>query len=239
MRLRVFSRALADFLIPELCVVCGEIITVRAGPYPICSSCAGRIVPPRGKRCEVCSKPLISERLVCMECRKESYAFERNHSVFLYDETLKEIFAAYKGKGLLALKRFFAPELAKACKEHFNGLPLVPVPFRPESLRKRGYDQIGVLAEELRTNHGIQFLALLERTGKSLEQKSLDREARKANLDGKIRLRRRGIPSLGTFPEEAVLLDDVFTTGATANECAKVLKCSGVRRVFVLTLARD
>jgi len=226
-----------DVVAPERCVVCGGLVRLRMGGYPLCEECETGMQEPEGRRCGTCSKPLVSERETCMECRGESYSFECNHSIFLYDDPLKECLSAYKSRGVVALKRFFASRLARSYRERFDGKTLVPVPFRPESVRKRGYDQIGLICEELARRHGIPIESLLVRTGRSLEQKSLDRESRKANLRNRIRPSRN--PGRADVPEEIVLLDDVFTTGATVDECARVLRNMGVKRVFVLTLARD
>ncbi len=226
-----------DLIAPERCVVCGELVRLRRGDYPVCADCDSGMREPEGRRCGTCSKPLVSELETCMECRGGTYSFECNHSVFLYDDAVKECLSAYKSRGIVALKRFFASRLARSYRERFDGRTVVPVPFRPESVRKRGFDQIGLLCEELARRHDIPYETLLARTGRSPEQKSLDRESRKANLRNRIRPSRH--PGKTTVPEEVVLLDDVFTTGATADECARVLREMGVKRVFVLTLARD
>jgi predicted amidophosphoribosyltransferase len=148
-----------------------------------------------------------------------------------------ELSVSFKGRKRRSLAAFFAGKLLEAYRLNWDGLPLVPVPGRRASLRKRGYDPITLLCREMRRNGSVKILSLLRRKGKTLEQKTLNREERARNLRGSIvparRLQKHGVP------EAVLLLDDVFTTGATADACAAALKSMGVKRVYVCTLALD
>ena len=111
---------------------------------------------------------------------------------------------------------------------------MVPVPFRRIRKTQQGWDQIQLITVLLRKYWNIPVLNILRRR-KSGPQKLLGYEERKLNIKGKIKLRY----SAKDLPEKILLLDDVFTTGATGSECAKVLLNAGVSEVDMLTLAID
>jgi ComF family protein len=230
--------ALLDVLLPERCVLCGEFVIGRnrCGPFPLCLPCAGRLAPVSGMRCVRCSRELISEQGLCMGCRSRQFPFESNFSVFVYDESLAELMLAYKARHQRRLKYFFAGVLNEAALTRWPELPLVPVPERREAMRRRGWGPVRELVRTMRRLYGREVIELLERRA-GREQKGLSREERLVNMRTAISMRSR--PASGHLPAEVLLVDDVFTTGATAEACTSVLKAAGVRSVRVLTLALD
>lgn len=233
---------LVDFIFPQPCLLCGGSLLLDRGdpPWsrlPICPECFTMLHHIEGRRCAACGVPLISEQELCTRCRTREFAFESNRSLYEYGGAVRELIAQYKFRGERSLAALFARELAGALGDWFFGLPVVPVPSRPRTVRKRGWDHIGTIADRLSRSHGVEVLRLLRRdNGRS--QKSLDFAHRLTNLRGRIhwapKLRGREKP-----PLHVVLIDDVFTTGATASECSSILLEHGVQRVNVLTLAVD
>ena len=241
----------ADFFFPDCCVLCGCLILpgMRAGPYPLCASCARGLRFPEAPRCGLCSRPLISEKGLCMSCRRlapqeptpdgnsAAFPFKENISVFVYqDPGVAELVVSYKGRKKRSLAAFFAEKLLAEYRTRWDGIPLVPVPCRHDSLKKRGFDPIGLMCREMKKRGGPEILRLLARRGKTLEQKKLNRDGRQKNLRGALAARRR-LPA--ALPRAVVLVDDVFTTGATAAACAQTLKDMGIDEVYVLTIALD
>jgi predicted amidophosphoribosyltransferase len=157
-----------------------------------------------------------------------SFAFARNHSVFAYAAEIKDLVRSYKFSGRVRLSRLFAQFLAEAIRNEFPTASVVPVPPRPGG---SSLDPVGRMARMLRKEHGIPVLSPLVRTG-GVSQKTLDLEERRKNLLGKIRVK----PGFEA-PQRTVLLDDIFTTGATADACARALCAAGCREVGVVTLA--
>jgi ComF family protein len=182
----------------------------------------------------VCSIPLISEATVCTRCREREYSFGRNHALFEYRGSIRELIFQYKFEARKRAGRVVAGFLGGAYSALFGSLPAVPVPGHPRNVRKRGWDPMLEVGRVLGAVHGVPVMNLLRR-GASREQKGLDFEERLANVQGTIALRTRAVP----VPETLVLIDDVFTTGATASECARVLRRGGARHIEVLTLAID
>lgn len=239
---RPFPQLLVDFAFPQLCLLCGTSLLLNRGSgqwggLPLCTACRRLLRPIEGERCRVCGLPLISEIEVCTRCRTVEYPFTANRAVYEYGGAIRELIAQYKFHGERRLATLFADELAKAAQWWFPGLPVVPVPSRPRAVRRRGWDHVGVIAQELSRRHGVEVLRLLRRdNGRS--QKSLDFVHRLTNLRGRIHWTRRHYGKLSP-PVRVVLFDDVFTTGATASECSRILLERGVKEVFVLTLAVD
>ncbi len=199
-------------------------------------------------RCRVCSRPLISEKEICTRCRTRDFAFDANVSVFRYAGSLRTLLAAYKFGGRADLAPFFAASMAATLRAVDEPMLIVPVPARRRAARERSYDPVLLVARDLSRLTGLRCAELLRRRA-GTSQKSLNYGARLTNLRGRILMRRGGFESTRLFanigpqtrslPRGVVLIDDVFTTGATAHECARVLKQNGARSVVVLTIAMD
>jgi ComF family protein len=231
---------IVDMVIPARCVCCGAIVP---GGAPLCPECASGLEPLSGRRCDRCGVPLVSERRRCVRCRSRELAYDSHRAVFAYDGVARALIVAYKFGGRRSLAALLAGYLAAELETVATpGTVVVPVPASPRGRRRRGFDQVARLARELERRHGITVRrALVRRRGR--EQKRLDVSGRSRNLVGALRLRPRALPprdSAGErLPSRVVLLDDVFTTGATINECARVLRAAGVQRVEAVTLAAD
>jgi ComF family protein len=224
-----------ELLYPGRCLLCGSSLLTPA-PYPaaamafspVCRPCLDSLRPLQGRRCLRCSTPLISEQSVCTRCRVRNYLFTANFSVFAYRDSVKELLYQYKFLKRRRAALIIADYLATACGEKFPGLPLVPVPGR------RSRDHVDTVCRIMAKTHALPVLRLLSRRGK-VPQKSLDYAQRCRNIRGSITCRSDKPVPAGAV----VLLDDVFTSGATANECARVLRGRGAASVHVLTFALD
>ncbi len=225
-----------NFLFPCRCLVCGKTMDPFARKsYHLCPTCRGEITLLGGRRCTRCSIPLISEQAVCTRCRDQEYFFSHNYSLFEYTGIVRELLYYYKFKARQNLGFLFAELLEAYLDTEKRGVPVIPVPSKPANIRKRGLDHMKHLARILRKDYGVRVLDCLARRGGS-SQKELGKKERFLNIRGKI------LFTGGFNPEtvkRAVLLDDVFTTGATVSECARVLLRLGLREVSVVTLALD
>lgn len=250
------GNVLSTLVFPEVCRLCGRIMPCPGKSYPLCVLCEQDLERISGEGCAVCGRPLISETGSCTLCRKRqgNYVIRYNRPVFEYRDQVRELIGQYKFGNAHGLRGFFALKLRDAYREGFEGLPLVPVPSSEKSVKKRGWDHMDEISRFMETEFSIHVIRLLKKTGR-YSQKELDYEDRVALIQGSIQLkdmRRRGpiaaqyapfprseaLPP-ADLPPTVVLLDDVFTTGATVNECARVLMAAGVRNVFSLTLAVD
>ncbi len=156
---------------------------------------------------------------------------------------MRELIYQYKFRNHRRLGLYFALWLARAYRTRYAGEPLVPVPFRPSGKRQRGWDHIECILDHLEHIYRIPVQPLLVRDN-GRQQKRLDFEGRMGNLKGRVRMRGAATHpfaggSLSRLPASVVLLDDIFTTGATASECGRVLREAGIDKVSVLTIAID
>ena len=198
----------------------------------LCDSCLLLLRPYTGDRCRKCGKELISESELCMRCRGREWSFEEALPIFAYDGAAAELVAAYKFSGRRSLARFLAGILSRALEENWPGWPVVPVPYRRAKIVEKGWDQVEEIVRIL-ARRGFEVLRILERLP-SGEQKRLSQEGRLENARKAYRL----VPG-AAVPPGLVLVDDVLTTGATAEACARALREGGAQRVAVLALAAD
>jgi predicted amidophosphoribosyltransferase len=227
----------------------------------LCPVCLAELVPIQGRRCRCCGIKLLSEQNVCTVCRERSYAFKAHLAIFPYRGLVKEIIYQFKFQKQKAFAGLLAYFFAQTWERNTFGLlsesasapapdclPLVPVAASPGRHRQPGtglaaYPQgaIQYLGAYLKEHYGFKLWDVLMCLGKA-PQKELDFATRLQNVQGRFMVkpeRQQTRSGPGKPPEQVLLIDDVFTTGATANECARVLSAAGVKQVYVMTLAQD
>jgi len=224
---------LAEVLFPGRCLGCGEWLLLQSDhKIPVCRDCL-ELLPAMSKpRCTRCGIELISEMETCLRCRSTDYRFHSHMSLFPYTGMAKRLLQGLKFGGRRRLAPFFASRLAGSMLHQGDQRVIVPVPPRP---RRREPDGVELIARRLESDHGLRVLRLLQRSA-STQQKSLDYEQRRENLRGGIRVNPR-FP--GPLPSDVILLDDVFTTGATLDACAQVLRDAGCREVNAVTIVME
>lgn len=247
-----------DALLGRRCAVCGEPLYGRAHrPAGICRRCTRRLYNARiedRERCELCGRTLISERMRCTSCRGIERSFLNNASPFEYRNCGDLLIRACKVNAARRSIRLAAELLAPLIPRVEM---LVPVPSRTKATARRGFDPVQVLVRHLSNRLGIPSAPLLVRSGGGSAQKKLGREARAENVRGRYTLnahcvdrfmRESGRSGTGPLSEASsrpfigvsiCLVDDVYTTGSTAEECSRVLANAGAGTLYVRTLAVD
>ena len=225
--LRVWDRAL-DLVFPPRCVSCDAF-----GSF-ICARCSARMMPADGPRCDTCWMPLDPLR-TSRRCRSHPLALTGVRSAFVYDAAARDAVLALKFRGLSAIAPLMARSMAACLIEWSPPIAsIVAVPLSGQRRRLRGYDQADLLAQEVSRLTGIPHArrALVRRRSTPPQARQAG-DARRRNVVGAFAA---GKP----VPEGGVLLiDDVVTTGATLDACARVLLGAGAKAVFALTLARE
>jgi len=205
---------------------------------PICTACWQSIAPLTPPLCDGCGDPLASWRTVstplarCPRCRRGRRAVDRSRAIGAYDGALRAIIHAFKYGGRRSLARPLAELMRTRGAELLEGATVaVPVPLHVSRRRERGFNQADDLARHLR----LPVIAALKRTRATAAQAELPAARRHGNVRGAFAPTRRATSLAGAV---VLLVDDVSTTGATLDACARALKAAGVREVRALTAAR-
>jgi predicted amidophosphoribosyltransferase len=215
---------LLALVLPSRCAICGGV-----GP-PLCTSCEEQLVRISPPVCERCGCPGAWPVRRCVECAGRRLAFGRARSALVYEARARTLVSAWKERG----RRDLAPTLAAIVADVVPRPVVEALTFVPgdrERGRERGHVPAERLAAALAPLWELPLERLLTRTRPAARQAALPRAKRSANVRGAFAAR-------GTPPPRVVLVDDVYTTGATASACATELRRAGARLVEVVCLAR-
>jgi len=227
---------LLDFLFPKSCYGCG-----RWGDY-LCSDCLNKIKLNRERFCPVCGKGAIGGKTHPF-CQKRS-SLDGLTSIFVYKGLMQKITKRLKYKFVFDLGQTLVELLLSSLGEDetfawfCRRKPiLAPVPLHPARERWRGFNQAVLLGRPIAENSGLKFIPdLLIRIKNTSTQSVLNKKQRQKNIKNAFKLNEQFIHE--TMKQSGfILFDDIWTTGATLNECAKVLKQNGAKSVWGLTLA--
>ncbi len=233
-------RAFLDILFPPLCHVCKSFIP-EAGSLHLCSDCREKIVPVTSPLCTVCGIPFNTEagiNHICGPCSVKKKPFASARSAVCFHGPAQELIhkLKYGKKTYLARPLGFlttgplAPFIAETGVEL-----IVPVPLHRRRLKERGFNQALLIADVLSKSFGIKLARNnLRRIRWTEPQINLSGDERIRNVRGAF-----SVKDPQTFEGKTILLvDDVYTTGSTVAECAKVLDANGAGMVHVATVAR-
>ena len=215
---------LLDIIFPSRCAACG-----LPGPV-ICAGCRGRLVRLRGPVCRRCGAPTAWPVDRCRECSARRLAFASARAGVAYGEVARPLLRAWKERGLRPLAAVAAGIVADVVPRPETAVITYIPPDGDRSLR-RGHHPARALAVELGALWEIDVLPLLIRTRLVGRQTGLSLGERRLNVHGAFAAR-------GSVPAAVVLVDDVYTTGATVGAGAASLRAAGATRVDVVTFAR-
>jgi ComF family protein len=232
------AKAILDTILPPLCLGCETMVGTQQG---FCASCWGKIRFIARPFCTCCGLPFAyaaegSEQ--CGACLQEKPHFSAARSLFTYQDAGRDLVLAYKHGDRTDHAPALARLLARCGGELILQADLVcPVPLHPFRLWRRRYNQSALLAHEMaRQQNKKAVLDLLSRTRPTPSQGGLNRAQRQKNVQGVFKVPQRYHAVVKD--KNILLLDDVMTTGATVNSCARALRKAGAADVRVLTLAR-
>lgn len=196
----------------------------------LCRGCFEALPRISDPICGRCGRPTVFETPVCEECKSLDFEFESARAPLRYEGVGEEIVHALKYRGYTRLvKRLISPLMQPLAEGRFDAV--VPVPLHRSRLRSRGFNQAELIAravaEKIRTTASDK-LQVVRRTR---DQVKLSGAGRRANVAG-------AFAAKGYAGGRILLIDDVFTTGATLSECAGALKRAGAREVHALSLCR-
>ncbi len=238
-------------LFPANCRLCSTPL-VNISRLPVCEQCLQSVRPIAGGTCVICGERLVSPYAVssdaeepkCGLCRRLDPPYARAVAYGSYSGGLRDLIHLLKYEHVrpaaAVLGRMLAEAIALLGPSFGDGPILVtPVPLHASKLRQRGFNQAELIAKAaLKLNSAAGTLELhdriLERRRETQSQIGLTRHQRRENLRGAFAV----LKPEKVQRREFLLVDDVFTTGTTASECARVLRRAGASKVFVATVAR-
>ncbi len=257
---RIWSKRAAEglfsVLFPSDCRICGEP-QLNISRLPVCLDCLDQIHSIRGKICSICGERVLSSYAdcdgdglrTCPVCRRIERPFDRAVAYGSYDGGLRELVHLLKYNGVRPAARVLGRMLAEAIAAlepafeqpgmFDRPMAVIPVPLYKTKFRQRGFNQAELIAKAAlkQLPESVRFELLpgfLQRTRDTHSQIGLTNHQRRENLRGAFAVPR----ATEITGREVLLVDDVYTTGTTASECARVLRRAGASRVWIVTVAR-
>lgn len=232
MRFKLLERIL-ELIYPNKCIYCNELIPI-GGDSLVCEECSNNIKVADKPRCIMCDRP-IKITAVCHICKDMNIYFDKGFAVYNYEGKVKNAILNFKYNNKKRNCKPFSDIMLKYFLENSDTMPdiIVPVPLYKKRYRKRGFNQSELLAIEISKGLGIETLNVLDRIKETKPQSGLKMAQRIKNLKGAFALNEK----YEVKDKNILIIDDIFTTGATCNECAKVLRKNGAQTIMFLTIA--
>ncbi len=237
--IKTLGASVFSLLFPKNCAGCGKIDSFEEGFW--CGKCLDEMAWIASPLCPVCGRPFLdapdSPDHLCAECLKSAFHFDSARSAVLHLGIVRDRIHQLKFGGRLEWVTPLIELLLQTYRRWGITAPhlVLPVPLHTRRLKERGFNQSGLLAHELARNLGLPVsFDSLDRKHWTEPQTRLNRRERLKNVRGAFQVRQ---------PEKIrdrriLLVDDVFTTGETLNECARTLKKKGASNVYALTVTR-
>jgi competence protein ComFC len=236
-----FQRGVIDLLYPRRCILCKAFFPHSQGSETqeqLCPGCEDRVLKNRPPFCRKCSRPIEDDKSFCRVCERSLFSFDRVWAACVYDDTMRRLIHLFKYGNKTALRHSFGKWIFNFLKEYHVPLEqfdlTVPVPLHPTRRRERGFNQAEILCQKLCERFPLNLSAdNLVRVRHTRNQAVLGPKGRALNVHGAFKIKNPA----AVKDKNILLVDDLYTTGATASEAAGILKEAGANGVSVLTVA--
>ena len=240
MSLNETLRDITDVIFPPRCLGCAEILP-NLHLQTFCTSCREKIRFITGSHCPICGIAFFDSPApdhFCGNCLEKKPSFGLARAVACYETLILDAIHQFKYGRDISTGSALAVFMAEFDFPDFNFTDysiIIPVPLHIERLRERGFNQALILAKAIGKKYSIPVnFSLLKRTKSTLTQTGLDKSQREKNIRGAFTVTDKAQAK----GKNIILIDDVYTTGATLNQCAKTLIKAGAGKVAALTLSR-
>lgn len=235
-----------DLIYPSdiYCICCGKIID-SSRTYRMCNECINGLKWATGRVCDKCGKPLYENNptTTCFSCREHSHTFDRGYTCAEYGTHERTL--------VYSLKYYSRTDIAKTLGEIMYDRMLIdfdteelrtrydllcPIPVHRDRRKSRGYNQSALIAEEFARRSGMTYMGeVLTRTHQTSAMKGMTPDERKENIRNAFEINKKHYERIAGA--KILVIDDIYTTGATVDEAASVLKQNGAAQVDVLSFA--
>lgn len=232
--MRTLVQRVLDAMYPPFCVFCNQLLSMEEWDQGVCIACEKEIPFLVGNKCEFCGREL-QVGTVCHTCLEFKPVFARGSAAFSYEELRDTIFRfkfdGVKGCGRV-FGRFMAEFMLKYHEEWIHEIDCITeVPLHIKKEKERGFNQVDILCKNISEYTGVVYeKGILTRVKKTIPQNTLSAKERYDNLNN-------AFISKNCEGKHILLVDDIFTTGATVNACSRVLYRAGAKKVSVFCLA--
>lgn len=220
-----------DLIFPQTikCFVCKRELE----KFGVCNECYPNLPWVKGKTCEVCGGGILGDGIICDECKNGKYYFKKNFSIFEYAGDIQKNILSFKN-GNKYLGDYFGEFIRDYIKKNnLNFDIIIPIPIHTNRRKSRGFNQSEVLINSLKDEYTVEDKCVV-RIKDTPHQTGLNKEHRQINLKNAFE-----VVEKDKIKDKVILLiDDIYTTGSTLNECARTLKKNGAKTVYGLCLAR-
>ncbi len=233
-KLQELLQGISGALFPPRCIVCGGVMEAEDGQLH--GKCGEKLYPVMEPVCMHCGRPLLSDTdEFCYDCsRQRRVSFSQGKALYLYAGDIKKTMYRFKYANKREYGRFFA---AKSFEQYGGWIRaagievIVPVPMYRKKERRRGYNQAYVFAKELSLLCGLPVRKLVKRVKDTRPQKELGGAERKNNLKNAFQTGENIVEY-----KRVLLVDDIYTTGSTADAVADTLLAAGAEEVYFLSI---
>jgi ComF family protein len=226
-----------DLFYPPRCPVCDGL---SDGPGKTCKKCSNVFLLIKEPRCMKCGKQLgKAEAEYCLDCTKKKLSYIKGYPLWVYNLEMKKSVSAFKYHNKKEYGKYYAKEMARHFGKDLLSLGvqcMIPIPVHKKRLRKRGYNQAEILADELYKYIKIPVnTGILVRCKNTLPQKELNDTERLKNLTSAFKIKDKDVIIKGNI-KRVLLVDDIYTTGSTVEACARVLMQAGVEEIYFTSI---
>ena len=218
------------------CLFCDAELGIESR-YCVCDDCLNKLPFLTGKVCEKCGEPIQSLAHYCMRCKNHvDRGFDKARACFLYGDDIRNAVINFKYNG----KKYYAEYLSAFVfdvfvKNSFKADVVIPAPISANGLKRRGFNQAELLCEYFKVNGFDVNTTCLQKCKETENQAKLDYKARQTNLESAFKV----VDKDAVKNKNILIVDDIFTTGATCTEIANTLKKAGAKEVNVITLCHE
>lgn len=223
---------------PPRCSICDKVL-YTGNDEGICKDCGEGLEYVSEPYCMKCGKPVDVDEEFCVDCVNKRTSFEYGRAVFVYNKYMQKSMAGFKYCKRAEYGKFYASQIAKMYGkwiERISPDALIPVPVHEDRRMKRGYNQSEIIAEILGNKMGIKVISdLIFRTKNTLPQKELSDRERKSNLYNAFVVSEAS-RELYQNVKCVIIIDDIYTTGSTIEECSYILKSADIDKIYFICI---
>lgn len=233
---KVLINKVLGIFFTNTCPVCGQ--TVAYNQKGACVECKTKIKYVREPQCKKCGRPIMDEyKMICPMCEKGNHSFDKGMCVFEHTGEIKKSIYDFKYQNRREYSEFYAKEAVRIYGREIKKLnihAIIPVPIHKEREIERGYNQALEFAQVLGRYTGIPVAKrVLIRKKKTSPQKELSETGRYINLKNAFAVEQSNLKGI----RNALIVDDIYTTGSTIDACSSILKRAGVEKVYFLCIS--